>query len=571
MNRKSLLAVFALLLVLGGCHSQSDQPAKKEASGAKLASIGGAEGIQVDPESIKLAGIIIESAGNDKLTSTMSPSGEVQPTDSGAIQVTSRLPGKVAEAFVSAGDRVHKGQLLAYVDSVDLATAEATYQTASAHANLARNQLEQQKKLVGYGSVSEQPVEDAQKASAAADAAVSSDESQIKVDKLALTSTQKLLDMGEITRKPVEDAQNAFAQAQSSATQAHVSLNSAKKNLERTKMLFHGGIYSRQQMEDAEAAYNSAVSSNQQALTAERLAREELKRQQTIYKQNLNGAASLQGAQTKLQQDEHTYQNDLIAQELAHKQLQRALAVRKSGIPVSAALQQAQDAYDEAMIAVQSAANTLKIYGVTPGVNRSSGGRIVIPITAPIDGIVSARNMAVGQNIDTTVVLLRVENLDQVTVDAQVYEKELEGVAVGDSVKVRVSALPNKTFTGKVKWVSSEISADTRTATVRTDLDNPGWTLRPGMFASLVIGSKAAVKTISVPSDAVMQEGDKQVVYVQVGPGQFVKRSVKVGDPIGSRVPVISGLSPGDQVVVSGNVFIEKEQQKLENEKAGSK
>jgi hypothetical protein len=71
--------------------------------------------------------------------------------------------------------------------------------------------------------------------------------------------------------------------------------------------------------------------------------------------------------------------------------------------------------------------------------------------------------------------------------------------------------------------------------------------------------------------DAVIQEGDKQTVYVQVGAGQFVKREVKAGDPIGGRVPVQSGLSPGDQVVVGGNVFIEKEQEQLETEKAGSK
>ncbi len=573
MNPRIILPITAVCLALAGCGSQSVPEAKKETSGAKLVQIAGTEGIQVDPESIKLAGITIEAAGSDKLTATMQPSGEVQPTDTGAIQVTSRLPGKIADAFVSAGDRVHKGQLIAYVDSVDLATAEAAYQTAVSHANLAKNQLEQQKKLAGYGSLSEQPVEDANKAGSAADAAVSNDEAQIKVDQLALTSTRRLIEMGEITRKPVEDAQNALAQAESSASQGRIALNSAKKNLDRTKILFDGGVYSRQQMEDVDAAYATAVSGSQQANTAERLAREELRRQQSIYKQNLNGSGSLQAAQSKLQQDEHTYQNDLIAQQLAHTQYQRAVTVHKSGIPVSQALQQAQDSYDEAAIAVQATASTLRIYGVSPGSSfgEMRGGRVVVPVTAPIEGIVSSRTMVVGQNIDTTAVLVKLVNLDQVLVDAQVYEKDVQGVHVGDSVEVRVPAIPNKTFSGKVKWVSSEISNDTRTATVRTVLANPGWALRPGMYASLLIGSKNAVKSLSVPSDAVILQGDKQVVYVQVGPGQFVQRSVKVGDPIGKRLPVQSGLSPGDQVVVSGNVFIQKEQEQLETEKAGSK
>ena len=318
MKPRTVFPLAAICLFLGGCGSRSsDSAAKDDSKGAKLVQIAGMQGIQIDPAGIKLAGIATEVAGTDKLTATTQPTGEVQPTDAGAIQVTSRLPGKIAGAFVSVGDRVHKGQLIATVDSIDLANAEAAYQTAVSHAGLAKHQLEQQRQLAGYGSLSEQPVEDARKNAAAADAAVAGDEAQIKVDRLALESTQKLLAMGEITKKPVEDAQNAVAQSQAAASQARVALASAKKNLDRTKILFDGGIYSRQQMEDADAAYKTAVASNEQATTSEKLAKEELKRQETIYKQNLNGAASLQGAQSKLQQDEHGYQNDLTAQGLA--------------------------------------------------------------------------------------------------------------------------------------------------------------------------------------------------------------------------------------------------------------
>jgi RND family efflux transporter MFP subunit len=574
MNSRAIFVCSLLCVVVAGCASRSSDTADKEQSnGATLVQIAGVQGVQINPEGVQLAGIKVEVAGSGKLTATLQPSGEVQPTDTGAIQVTSRLPGKIAGAFVSVGDRVRKGQLLAYVDSVDLANAEAAYQTAVSHAALTKHQLDQQKLLAGFGSLSEQPVEDARKAAAAADAAVASDEAQIKVDRLALTSTQKLVAMGEITKKPVEDAQNAYASAQATAIQADVTLASAKKNLERTKILYNGGIYSKQQMEDADAAYKTAVSAKDQAHVAEKLAKEELTRQQTIYKQNLNGASSLQAAQSKLAQDVHGYQSDLTAQALDHKEYRRALTVRKSGIPISQALQQAQDAYDEAAIAVQGAASTLRLYGVTPGrpFGEIHDGKVVVPIVAPMDGIVSVRSMVVGQVIDPTVALVRLVNLDHVTVDAQVYEKDLEGVGVGDSVRVRVTALPNKDFAGTVQWVSSEISPDTRTVTVRSVLPNPGWLLRPGMFASVQIGRRRAVTAISVPADAVLQEGDKQVVFLEVGSNQYVKREVKVGEPIGGRVPVQSGLSPGDRVVVGGNVFIEKEQDSLETEKAGSK
>jgi len=574
MKVNPLCFMCILAVTLGGCGSQTADQAASKIGGdePKLVRVGSANGVQLSPESIKLAGIAVQSAGDDRLKATMQPTGEIEPTDTGTIQVTSALPGKIAEALVSVGDRMHKGQLIAYVYSVDLANAEAAYQTAVSHANLAKNQLEQQKKLAGYGSLSEQPVEDARRASAAADAAVSSDEAQIKVDGLALKSTQQLIEMGEITRKPVEDAQNAYAQAQASAIQTGVTLNSAKKDLDRTKILFNGGVYSKQQLEDAEAAYNTAVSANNQAVTAEKLAKQELTRQESIYKKNLNGASSLQGAQSKLQQDQHAYQNDLISQELAHKEYKRALIVRRSGIPISQALQQAQDTYDEAQIAVQGAANTLKMYGVTPGrpFGEMRNGRVVVPVTAPIDGIVTARNMIVGQNIDPTVNLVKLVNLDQVFVEAQVYEKDIEGVAPGDSVRVTVSGVPNRAFTGKVQWVSSEINPDTRTATVRTVLANPGWILRPGMYANVTIGSRRGVRAIAVPVEAVMEQDDKEIVFVQVGPGEFVERAITVGEPMSGKVPVESGLSPGDQVVVDGNVFLQKEQDLLETEKAGA-
>ena len=157
-----------------------------------------------------------------------------------------------------------------------------------------------------------------------------------------------------------------------------------------------------------------------------------------------------------------------------------------------------------------------------------------------------------------------------VYINAQVYEKDVQGVLPGDSVKFSVPALPNHPFTGKVQFVASEVNPDTRTVLVRTIIPNPGWLLRPGMFATVLIGSHQSIQSISLPTEAILQEEDKQVVYVKVSTNQFVKRVVKLGTSIGGKVPVIKGLSPGDQVVVSGNVFIEKEQEKLQSGKSGS-
>lgn len=568
-----LVPLIAMHLV--GCRDRQAAPSNESSSrgegGARLVNLGGVTGIELDEESRKLAGVTTVTAGSAVVSATMQPTGEIAPTDSDTVQVTSRLPGRIADARVIVGTRVHKGEIIATVDSVDLTQAESTWQTAVSHEKLAWNQLLQQRKLAGFGTISEQPVEDARKTLAAARAAVSSDEAQIRLDKLTLENTSQLVKMGEITRKPVEDAQNAYAQAQAALAQARVNLHSTKANLDRAGILFKGGIFSRQQLEDAETANGNAEAAAQQAITQEKLALEELTRQQNIYNQNLNGASALQQAQSKLQQDEHTLQSDLTAQELARKQYARAQVVHKSGIPVSQALQQAQDNYDEAVIAVRGAASTLRLYGVEPGasVAQLANGHVIIPVVSPIDGIVTARNMVSGQMTDTSTPLVKVVNLNRVYVDSQVYEKDIAGIRAGDSIRVHVAAFPSRTFAGEVSYVANEVNPDTRTMTVRAVINNPGWLLRPGMFASVLLGSRDGARTIAIPSDAILQDGANQIVYVETAPGQYVQRVVLVGAAISGKVPVRKGLASGDRVVVNGNVLIQQEQSKLQGEKRG--
>lgn len=571
-----LLASTGLLAVLAGCHDihAADPPssATGDETGARLTRVGSGQGLELDPAGASLAGVTTTVAGAQDLLQAIQPAGEVAATDSGTVQVTSRLPGRIAQVFATTGMKVKRGQVLATVDSVDLTQAEASYQTALQHLRLTRNQLEQQRRLAGYGSLSEPAVEDAQRAFAAAQAAVNSDRAQIDLDKLTLSNTQQLVNLGEITRKPVDDAQNAYAQTQAASVQARVNLHSTKANLDRAKLLFQSGVFSKQQLEDAETAYSNAEAATQQTSTAEGLAKDELSRQQTIYKQNLNGASSLQAAQSKVQQDQHQYQNDLTSLGLARVALRRAQAVRKSGIPVNQALQQAQDAFDEANVALQGSGNTLKLYGLAPGagVLQLANGHAVIPVMAPLDGIVASRSMVVGQITDTATPLAKIVNLGQVYVNAQVYEQDVTDVVPGSPVALHVPAYPGRTFQGRVVDIGREVSPDTRTLTVRTLVANPNWLLRPGMYATIRMTVRQGASRLAIPEQAVFQEGNGQAVYLQVGDRLFVKRSIRVGPASQGRVPILSGISPGDKVVVAGNLFLESEQEKLESRKRGA-
>ena len=209
------LILLPVVFAAAGCSHETPPtgtPAAAEgatAESAQLVSVGGGEALKLDPASLKLARVTTETVSDEAVHQTIQPTGQVNATDSNTVQVTARLPGRILEVLTSTGSMVQRGQLIAEVDSVDLTQAEASYQTALAHERLTYEQLQQQRRLAGYGALSEQPVEDARRAYAAAQAAVASDVAQIKLDRLTLANTHQLVDMGEITRKPVEDAQNA--------------------------------------------------------------------------------------------------------------------------------------------------------------------------------------------------------------------------------------------------------------------------------------------------------------------------------------------------------------------------
>ncbi|MCA1596575.1 MAG: efflux RND transporter periplasmic adaptor subunit, partial [Chloroflexi bacterium] len=169
------LLVLPTVIFLVGCQ-QNGSPdrgtsASTAASGAvpagetaRLINYTGQTGIALDPASAALAGITTVTIKPQSLHQTVQPSGQIAATDNGAAQVTSRLPGRIVQVFTSVGSRVTAGQLLATVDSTDLTQAEATYQSAVSHLSLMTNQLAQQRRLAGYGALSEQPIEDARRA-----------------------------------------------------------------------------------------------------------------------------------------------------------------------------------------------------------------------------------------------------------------------------------------------------------------------------------------------------------------------------------------------------------------------
>jgi cobalt-zinc-cadmium efflux system membrane fusion protein len=187
-------------------------------------------------------------------------------------------------------------------------------------------------------------------------------------------------------------------------------------------------------------------------------------------------------------------------------------------------------------------------------INKSSLGA-VFSLTSPIQGTVVERNATIGATVGTDATLFKIIDISRVWIDANVFEKDLQRVRLGQAVRIKVPAFPGTTFSGRVILVSSVVDPETRSVKVRTEVANPDGRLKPDMFADVEIVTDLNNTAISIPEAAVLNDGGKTVVFVAEGNG-YQKRVVTAGIRGNDRVEIIDGLAEGDKVVVKGNYLL---------------
>lgn len=191
------------------------------------------------------------------------------------------------------------------------------------------------------------------------------------------------------------------------------------------------------------------------------------------------------------------------------------------------------------------------------GVNAEGTGGYLVPIRAPISGVVVARDAVIGQPIAAEHVLATVVDLSEVWFLGRVFEKDLGRLRVGASADVQLNAFAGEHFPGVVDYVGQQIDPTARTLTARVRLANTGARLRLGLFGTAHIDVQEANKAaprIIIPRSAVTDIGGKSVVFVKEKDGDFVVHELLLGDSALDRVQVLSGLEEGE-VVVSHGVF----------------
>ena len=142
---------------------------------------------------------------------------------------------------------------------------------------------------------------------------------------------------------------------------------------------------------------------------------------------------------------------------------------------------------------------------------------------------------------------------------ADVPERDLAGVRVGQAVTVRLRSVPGRTFPGKVAVIYPQVNPETRTTRVRIELPNPDGTLLPDMYADVEIATGDATAVVAVPDDAVIDTGERQIVLLDRGEGHFEPKAVTIGLRGAGYTEIRDGVSVGDRVVTAANFLIDAE------------
>jgi cobalt-zinc-cadmium efflux system membrane fusion protein len=213
---------------------------------------------------------------------------------------------------------------------------------------------------------------------------------------------------------------------------------------------------------------------------------------------------------------------------------------------------------------LRAATERLRAMGLTAAdiatVERKDQGGL-IPMRAPIDGVVLRRSVTLGQAVERATDAFQIADTEHVWVNLDLYEKDLPRVHAGQRVEIRADAYPSEVFKGRVAYVVPEVDQATRTAKVRIALPNPGGKLSFGqLITARLVGdpSRMATPVLAIPRAAIQRVEGRTVVFVQTTAG-FQRRFVELGFSTGDEVEIRRGVEAGERVVADGAFLLKSE------------
>jgi cobalt-zinc-cadmium efflux system membrane fusion protein len=240
---------------------------------------------------------------------------------------------------------------------------------------------------------------------------------------------------------------------------------------------------------------------------------------------------------------------------LAHAQYERAKDLLEHGAIALNDLQVAQDTEDKAKVAVDTAAEHLKLLGSVP----DKPTNFMVNIFAPTSGVITDQQVTSGSLVQAynTPYPFTISDLSSIWIVCDVYENDLATVKLGDIAEIRLNAYPDRVFKGKVSNIGSILDPNIRTGKVRIEVENPGF-MRLGMFVRATFRGQTTEMHTLVPASAVLHMHDRDFVFVPASGNKFRRVEVVGGDLLTENTnlqEVKSGLAPGERVVTNALVL----------------
>ena len=257
--------------------------------------------------------------------------------------------------------------------------------------------------------------------------------------------------------------------------------------------------------------------------------------------------------------------------ELARRNLQREETLFQKKISPEKDVLKARQELNETEADMNLAVERFRLVGADAAqfaATKGNGSHPLIPVASPVGGIVIEKTLTQGEVVSPEKTLFTVADLSTLWVVIDVYEKDMSRLKVGSSVKLSVTAFPDKVFKGKISYIADVVDEKTRTEKARVTIDNASGLLKPGMFASVLMetGQSGGEHLIAVPEEAVQIEGSARYVIVQIAPDKIKRRDIETGRLFGKNLEVTAGLKQGETIAVKGAFILKSELKKGELE-----
>jgi Cu(I)/Ag(I) efflux system membrane fusion protein len=232
-----------------------------------------------------------------------------------------------------------------------------------------------------------------------------------------------------------------------------------------------------------------------------------------------------------------------------------ALQASRQGMPDSGGTR-------DRRLLLESARSRLRYWDITDAqieeLAHSGEPHRAVVLHSPIGGYVTLKPVYQGMYVTPEMELYQVTDLDTVWIWGDIYENEIGLVASGQTATIMLASAPGRPREALVSYVNPTVEPATRTLRVRFDVDNRDGALKPGMYATVELEAPLG-EVLALPEEAVIDTGERRVVFVEVAAGRFQPREVKLGRKGQDHYEVLDGLADGDRVVVSAQFLLDSE------------